>query len=168
MTIQLGNLVKDKMSGFSGIVSGRQEHLSGMIQFAVQPAASPKTPADHPDAISFDEYVLEVKGKGIAASLPPTDDTVTIMLGEEIEDIASGFRGIAHEKVTFSNGCVYFAIVSKTARDQNGKPTRIFLSHRQLKKVGNGLTVPADNLIVKATEAPARAPGGPSTRVERP
>lgn len=166
--IQLGNLVKDKLSGFTGTVSSHHLQLSGVEQYGVQPHVTTKDPTKAPDAMSFDECTLEVTGKGIAASLPPTDDTVTIILGEEIEDTASGFRGIATEKVTFCNGCVYFRFVSKTKSNLDGKPATLFLSHRQLKKIGNGLNVPAGNLIVKATEAPARAPGGPSARVERP
>lgn len=165
MTIQLGNLVKDKLTGFHGTASSRHAHLSGMVQFGVSPQQK-KGALDLPEAHTFDECILVVEKIGIAKSLPVAEP-VTIKLGEEIEDIVSGFRGIAVEIVTFINGCNYVGFVSKTAKDKDGKPTKLFLSHRQLKTVGSGISEPAA-IIKAASEAPYKAPGGPSMRVQRP
>ena len=38
-TIKLGSKVKDKVTGFEGIVVTKCEYLNGCIQFAVQPVA---------------------------------------------------------------------------------------------------------------------------------
>lgn len=166
--IQLGNIAHDKLTGFHGTISSRHEHLSGMIQYGLSPQIK-KGSVELPDANTFDECILVVDKAGIAKELPKIDDTVTIKLGEEVEDIVSGFRGIAVEIVTFINGCVYVQITSKTAKDKDGKPTRLFLSHRQLKIVGSGLTAKAPETQKLAEEIAKRpSPGGPSSRVMRP
>lgn len=165
MTIQLGNVVKDKLTGFHGTASSRHAHLSGMVQFGVSPQIK-KNSVELPDAHTFDECILVVEKVGIAKTLPVIEP-VTIKLGEEVEDTVSGFRGIVVEIVTFINGCIYISFTSKTAKDKDGKPTKLFLSHRQLKTVGSGISEPAA-IIKAASEAPYKAPGGPSMRVQRP
>jgi hypothetical protein len=61
--ITLGQKVKDKISGFTGIATARIEYLNGCVQYCV----SPKTDKDgkRPDAEWFDDAILEVVSGGI-------------------------------------------------------------------------------------------------------
>lgn len=63
MKIELGSKVKDKISGFEGIATGRNVYLNGCIHILV----SPKTDKDGklPDGHWIDEPQLDIVGKGI-------------------------------------------------------------------------------------------------------
>jgi hypothetical protein len=62
--IQLGKLVRDKVSGMSGIATSRTTFLNGCIRIAVQP----KIDKDEklPDEKWFDEDQIEIIGEGIS------------------------------------------------------------------------------------------------------
>lgn len=73
--IKLGSKVTDKVSGFSGIVTGVARYLTGCNQYAVVPKA--KSDADSaPDAAWYDEGRLEVitDNSGITAAEVAADD----------------------------------------------------------------------------------------------
>lgn len=55
--IQLGDEVRDRVTGFRGTVVCRSEWLHGCIRITVQPKAAKDK---MPDAITFDEPTLEV------------------------------------------------------------------------------------------------------------
>lgn len=57
--IELGSKVKDKVTGFKGIVSGRYEYLYGCCRYSVQPEELTKE-GKVADALSFDEDALEI------------------------------------------------------------------------------------------------------------
>src|SRR4051812_43783551 len=96
--IRLGDHVRNKVTLFEGHVQSISEHFNRAPQYGVQP----KCGADGkiPDSFSIDGFMLEVLDRGFADSLPPIDDSVTIKLGEEVQDRVSGIRGIAMEKCT--------------------------------------------------------------------
>ncbi len=60
MSIQLGQKVRDKVSGFTGIVISSHQYLSGCTRFQVQPPVLKKEPHKMLDAQTFDEPNLEV------------------------------------------------------------------------------------------------------------
>ena len=63
--IELGVEVKDKVTGFKGIASGRSEYLSGCTHICIQPKVEKDKKL--PEAKWFDEPMVEViiKGKKI-------------------------------------------------------------------------------------------------------
>jgi hypothetical protein len=67
--IQLGNTVRDKVSGLIGIASSRVEHLNGCVQIAVRP----KVTSDNkmPDAWYIDIETLEYVDDGITVGQRP-------------------------------------------------------------------------------------------------
>lgn len=56
--ISLGDKVKDKVSGFSGIATCRHEYLNGCDRFTVQPPVGKD--GKLPDEMTFDEPQLKV------------------------------------------------------------------------------------------------------------
>ena len=60
---ELGQFVKDKVTGFTGIVIGRSNHISGCDTFGVQPATL-KDGAPQ-DCKWFDEPRLQATGKSM-------------------------------------------------------------------------------------------------------
>jgi hypothetical protein len=61
--IKLGVKAKDKVTGFTGIVTGRAEYLTGCNQYGIAPPAGKD--GKIPDTMWFDENRLEVVGKGV-------------------------------------------------------------------------------------------------------
>ena len=64
MIIHLGNEAKDKITGFSGIVTSRAEYLTGCTQYGLTPPVG----GDGQVRASewFDEGRIEVTGVGVA------------------------------------------------------------------------------------------------------
>ena len=61
--IKLGQEVKDRVTGFKGIVIGRTEYLHGCLRLLVQPPLHKDKGL--PDGVSFDEPDLEIIGDGV-------------------------------------------------------------------------------------------------------
>jgi hypothetical protein len=60
--IKLGYKVRDRVSGFEGIVTARLEYLNGCVQFCVMPKVGKDGKVD---GIYFDSQQLEVLGEGL-------------------------------------------------------------------------------------------------------
>lgn len=63
--IQLGNRIRDKVTGVEGIATSRTEFLNGCIRYTLQPKPLKKDGAI-PAELWFDEKQLELVGDGIA------------------------------------------------------------------------------------------------------
>lgn len=63
----------------------------------------------------------------------------TIKLGSQVEDIVSGFEGIATARVEYLNGCIQYCV---TPRSKDGsKSESIYFDHGQLIITGDGISV---------------------------
>jgi len=65
----LGKKVKDTVTGFEGIITGRIEYISGCLQYAVSPPV--KEDGTKREGEWFDEQRLEVTGDGVALPSRP-------------------------------------------------------------------------------------------------
>ncbi len=128
---KLGVLLRDKITGFEGLATGRSDMLTGCTQFSVQPQGKP-------DAIlegkQIDYHTLEVIGPGISDIAPIEDQTVTLKLGQKVRDKISGYTGTTVDRVTFFNGCVYFGVQREaTASNMFGElPQPLLFPHGRL------------------------------------
>lgn len=151
--IELGKKLRDKVSGFAGIASTRTHFMTGNIQFNL----TTKLGEDglYKDG-AFDIHQLEfVSDEGITVIESPIE--TGIELGEEVEDIVTGTKGIATLKTVFLNGCVYYTICTKDEKD----PKDMFVEYRRLIRVGPGVT----KQIAERTEATPKKTGGPAFKV---
>lgn len=110
---RLGIEIRDPMSALKGFASARMEMINGNIQYAIQPRPAKGDSDKVMDAHFVDYHLLEQIGIGYSDRLPDEDDTVTAKLGDYLIDTVSGFKGVAVEKWTFANGCVYFNLQAK-------------------------------------------------------
>jgi hypothetical protein len=69
MEVQLGQRVKDKITGLKGIAISRSTYLYGCVRIAVQP--DKLQAGKMADPIWIDEPQLEVIGEGIAEAATP-------------------------------------------------------------------------------------------------
>lgn len=158
LAIKMGHTVRDLISGFEGTVVTKVEFMTGNVQFGIQPKCEPGAKA-MPDAMGIDSHMLDVVDEGLSAKAIPPAHT-DIELGWKVRDRATGFEGIAVQKHTFFNGCVYFQVIPPVKKGTliNENPPMSFIEHARLEKVADGLV----EKVMKATV------GGPSTRVMRP
>lgn len=161
--IRLGETRIDFASGFSGLVVARVDSMSGNVQFCLQPRGGGE---NLPDAHFVDYHLLSKVDDGIADKLPKIDESAVIRLGEEVQDVISGVKGIVIERFTFQNGCVYFSVQPKAdKKTPNLLPEAVRYPHKRLKVIGRGLTPKVEKKAVE--EAPKRAaPGGPSRNMK--
>lgn len=68
--IQLGEKVRDRLTGFEGRATSRVEYITGCVQYGVLPMA--KGDGSYPDAVYIDEQRLEVIEPAIAQASRPT------------------------------------------------------------------------------------------------
>lgn len=167
--IRLGNKVKDKVTGFTGIATCMTHIYGGTVQFGVQPLANTEK-QELPESKYIDDITLIVVDDGIANETPPADDTVTILLGEEVEDLVTGARGVVTEIITHLNGCVFLYVISKIQKEME-KAVVTYTTHKRFKRVGPGLLAAKSGTMkpedFAAAEKPSkRPPGGPNRSVQ--
>jgi hypothetical protein len=157
--ITIGCVVTDITSGFEGTITARNDLFNGNVQYSVQPKAI-KGAERLPEAYSIDAVSLKFKNKGVSANAIAPQAT-DIKVGDEVQDIISGHKGIATTKTTFLNGCVYFDVTKPANEAKKVESTAMFLSCARLKKTA------AKTLAPITTVKGEKPTGGPSTRAQR-
>ncbi len=74
--IELGNEVKEIVSGFCGIAVSRIEYLNGCVQFGIRGKVG--SDGKVPDTQYFDDKYLEFVGKGVSVQKKPTGGNMGI------------------------------------------------------------------------------------------
>lgn len=152
--VKLGQEVRDKITGFKGIVAYITEVRDGCDRASVQP------PVDKdgkiPEGWDIDVPVLEV----IRQVIPEPERTAPIInIDDKVRDPITGYEGIVINRTRHLNGCVLVRVVAKY--DGNH-----LLAEDRLKGVGF-----PETRLVKVAEAaekrPAAKTGGAHTRSER-
>jgi hypothetical protein len=69
----LGVFVVDQVTGFRGVITARQDHLTGCNRYAVQPLAK-KNGGRLPASFWFDEHALKVDNKHQRLTLERDED----------------------------------------------------------------------------------------------
>lgn len=69
MGIELGQQVKDRVTGFVGIATARIEYLNGCVQFCVKPKMT--EPGKMPDGEYIDDGQLEIVGDSVSVEEEP-------------------------------------------------------------------------------------------------
>lgn len=68
--VQLGDLVKDTVTGFTGVAVAHTQWLHGCLRITVQPTGTNKEGKTF-ESQSFDEPQLRVLRRGVALGTPP-------------------------------------------------------------------------------------------------
>ena len=166
--LRLGNVVRDPVTKIQGVAVQYIESLNGNVQLAVQPETEKKDKNKLMDAYNFDLHFLEYVSDGLVDKVVPAP-TVHVNLGDKVKSTISDVVGIANQKVTFMNGCVYFNIQPKIKDEKAADaPKSSYLSFEQLEVVEAGAFKPAAPLAPAPAVAPpvpaVRGTGGPTTR----
>lgn len=175
-TLELGRWVRDRITGVEGVAITTNYHLSEMVQVGVQPLSKD---GGLPDAFNFDiqniEYATPPENFTPPVWLPPTVaiDQLEFDLGNKVEDIVTGMRGIATTIVVMLNGCLYVTVEGKFKKKEKSLLPRVkdTVDWQRLKYAGPGV---ADEVREKMQDIfnndpdATRGPGGPTTKAFRP
>src|SRR5579872_1541391 len=92
--IAIGDIAKDDLTGFSGLVIGRTHWLSNCDRLTIQPRELDKD-GQPQKTNSFDIAHCELVSKGaVDAPKHPWDQKEEIALGDTVRDEITGFEGV--------------------------------------------------------------------------
>ena len=119
--IKLNSMVTDAATGMKGIVDILHLEMDRSETYRFQPAAiNPKTKTPV-DAV----WMCEARFKG--CEMVPMPNLPLEVLGTQVEDIGTGFRGTAISLALHSTGCVHFNVQAKgTTEEGNAIPVQNF------------------------------------------
>lgn len=129
--VELGDMVKDKITGFEGLALEKSEYLNGCVQFEVQPKIDKEGKIPEPSHIDEQQLeVIEIADTNLV--FIPRDSDPAIALGEEVKDTLLGFKGVAISRSTSISGYVQYDVQPK--KDKEGKlPDSAYVSARHLE-----------------------------------
>jgi len=112
---KLGTLVKDSATGLKGMLTHLQVEMDGLMHYLFQPKGlNPENGHPVPKLWLVDSRIEN--GELTHVQLP------TEVLGTEVEDIASGFKGTAISLVLHVSGCVHVNVQPKGVLAKTGGP----------------------------------------------
>jgi len=92
--VEVGDEVKDQITGFKGIAMARTNFLYGCVRIEVQPQKL-KADKNIEESVYFDEtQLIVIKKQAVVGNrfLVPSH----IQVGDEVKDIVTGYKGIAN------------------------------------------------------------------------
>ncbi len=109
--IKLNSIVTDSATGLKGIVDMLHIEMGGEQTYRFQPAGlNPKTKETL-------DYVWVKEQRLTGGEQVPMPDLPMAVLGTEVEDIGTGFRGMAVSLAVHSTGCIHFNVQAAGTTD---------------------------------------------------
>jgi hypothetical protein len=152
--------VRDRASGFTGMVLSYHSPYGQAVQVAIQPKCEDGNPRILPDALLLDAAGLELvagPAGGLIAVEPIETETE---VGDYVQDVVTGVAGTAISKIESASGCISFLVQPEASKKDSKKGRRPM-----------AMLIPAQRSVVLAPAhlAPDPAsvdkPGGPAVRM---
>lgn len=146
--IKMGMKVKEVVTGLTGVILTIEDFLSGVRHFGVFPEGDGKS---SPDGRNFDWEGLQYVDDGLMARSSQPDPTCDLVLGQQYEDVVSGFKGTLTAIAYHINGCVTGVITPKIdlVPTKDGRAIPEMFDHKRLKLLNN--SKPADVKPARST-----------------
>ena len=103
MTIKLGTVVKDRVTGLIGVAENRAEFMYGCDRYLVQAKAGKDNKI--PDAVMIDEPQLEVVEGEASVMEPLPEPPRLIEMGQQVTDPIIERKGTVTGRAVYLNGC---------------------------------------------------------------
>lgn len=148
--VGLGDLAREKVTGFSGVVTSMSYEMDGSIFVGLQPSTVENgKPAD---AFDFDiERIEVIESKHVIVNTS-IETQKTVKIGAKYRDRVSGFEGICVGRVDFLGGCTRLSLRGRVDKD-NKLPEPMLLAVERAELV--------DDTPVKEAAERATKTGGP-------
>ncbi len=164
--IQFGDIVKDRITGLTGVVIGITTYLYNCDRASVQPRVKPGTDADKiPDTFDVDTYQLEVTDEPrIEFEQAMFEEVCSVSLGDLVEDKLTGAEGIVLGIIRWiHNGPTLIVQPEKLSKDDTIQKTIVFHHKRAKVLKPQKMKVEAEVPVVSGK----KESGGPMDKVER-
>lgn len=114
--IQRGNIVRDKVTGFTGVVKAITYWLNKCVRVDVQPVGLKGGKVQDAHAFDIEQVQFVKKGKVPAIPLKPANPGV--VLGCEAKDTITSFSGIVIARVEWLSGYQGFVLQPRKLSDE--------------------------------------------------
>lgn len=152
---ELGEQVRDRISGFEGVVAAISHHLTGCTRIGVDPMGKDNT-TRRGDTEFFFEAQLETMGDSFTVSDEPVR-SVDFEMGETVRDTVTNVEGVV-STVTFNlMNCPRVAI--QPVDDATEALDREWVDAPRIEVVGEGVSATFEPFQVSEDEA-ATGPAG--------
>ena len=149
MRIQLGTVVRDRVTGFIGIAENRAAFLYGCDRYCVQPRVDKD--GKIPDNQMIDEPQLEIVEGEQAVMSPVSEPPTLVELGQIVYDPVKDMEGTVMGRAVYLNGCSRIMVQPK----QKGE------KERKSWWVDEPQVTPRNSFIKKVTQVEKKR-GGPA------
>lgn len=164
MKFKLGTIVKDKVTGFTGVAENCATYLYGCDRYCVQPKIDKE--GKIPDSVVLDVFQLDrVDEKTTVEPLPFPDQVVN--LGDEVHDPISDMTGIATGRCLYLNGCARIYIETKIKKGGEIEAKGFWTDELSLTVKKKLKIKSADTESILKKERPVRRTGGPGRAVSQ-
>lgn len=153
--VNLGDKVKDIITGFEGIAVAQTNHLYGCSHIVVEPMKMGKD-GEPQDNRTFDEQRVTVLERSVVKPAAITD--TELPQGSKVKDVITGFSGIIIGITKWYAGVMNYTVQPETL-NENGQPHKSCILESTRVKLIETKPIPM------AAEANPRLPGGPSHSV---
>lgn len=91
-----------------------------------------------------------------------------IRLGDEVEDLITGYKGIAVARTKFMNGCIQYAVASRLKKGETEYPKEapISIDEQSLKIIKENKLPCSENRIIEKKKEEKKRNGGFPTRMK--
>jgi hypothetical protein len=152
--IPLGSLVKETITGFTGIAVGRTEFEFGCVHIRIQ-ALGLTRDGDPIPVHTFDDQRVELLSPPTRSWAEPK--STSVKLGNVVRDLTSGAVGVASAKSVGLDGQVNF-IIEPAGLTQDGVPKNPFYASA-------AHVVVLDKRELKVSKDSVATSGGPMARI---
>lgn len=155
--IKLGDLAKDDLTGFEGLVIGRSLYLSNCDRLTLQPRSLDKDGKPQ-GTNSFDiTHCTLVKSSVVPVPEIPWEKREEISLGDTARDTITGFQGVVTARTSWLDANDHLSLLPTTL-DKDGQPQK-----------QHGFDATRCELVSKLQPpAPKEHRGGPMDEPRRP
>lgn len=155
-TAFLGNEAKDKVTGFTGIITSVMKYPNGNLMMGIQPRI--KEGEDKvQDALYFDHNIIEILGPGLS-ELVVEPEIEAFDIGDTVDHVNTEFKGTVTTITWYMSGCAQYTVTAPRVNKESGLPVTSSFLTEMLKKTGENSTL---------KETVQKKTGGPNLKVQR-
>jgi hypothetical protein len=156
MTIELGTIVRDRVTGFVGVAENRATYMYGCDRYCVQPRVGED--GKIPDSVMIDEPQLEIVENQEQVMKPAGEPPQIVQMGQLVLDPVRGTEGTVTGRSVYLNGCSRVLVESKQLAEIKSQGWWV-----DEKQVEPKTTFTGKKKITKTPDKSERKSGGPAT-----
>ena len=128
MTIELGYIVRDKVTGLIGVAENRAEYMHGCDRYYVQPQVDKD--GKIPEGCMIDGPQLELTHPPVQVMVAAAIPERLIEMGQLVADPISGMSGTATGRAVYLNGCSRIHVTPPRVNENS--PAPFWIAEKQL------------------------------------